>query len=617
MTTSSVHGSDNTGLDDDSLASVEEIRVLLAASRALPDGFVSTLEHNGCLVRRQDRLDDLVEEAGAWEADVLAVDASLGQLPRHDPLRRVRKSHPCVTAMLVDDYTPETLTRTFELGADTFLARSAAAEDFLRLIEQELRFRRDHGTASPRYASPDRLVGESRQMARICALLARAAPSTASVLIGGESGTGKEIIARALHRLSPRRSRPFVALNCGAIPESLLESELFGHEEGAFTGATSSRPGRFLRAHSGTLFLDEIGDLPREMQVKLLRVLQEQSFERVGGSETLSVDVRIVAASNRDLAQAVENGDFRSDLYYRLNVLQLDLPPLRVRTEDVRALWHHFVRRAATAEAVSPPETSAEVLRMLYRYHWPGNVRELENVARHAVTLSSSGTISADRLPGHFRNQLRAQKQGEHGPRFRGMTLEELERSAIIDTYQAVNSVKRAAELLDISERKIYYRLKEYRQQGYLGDDSQAEEHDGERQSDQTDPEQDASPSAEQRPRLVLAEDDEQLRWALRQALRNDYDVVAVSNGRALVDEARSRRPAVILSDVRMPGLDGIQVLRELYNDDNDIPIVLISAYADEATRAQAELLGAIALLDKPIDMQRLRRELQQVVTPA
>jgi two-component system NtrC family response regulator len=248
------------------------------------------------------------------------------------------------------------------------------------------------------------MVGSSEPMKNLCRMLARTAPSSLTVLITGESGTGKELVARSIHRLSPRRDQPFVAVNCGAIPESLIESELFGHEKGAFTGATERKIGKFEAADGGTLFLDEIGELRLQMQVKLLRVLEDRRFHRVGGTEAIEVDIRLVCATNRDLAQAVEDGDFRPDLFYRIDVLRIETPPLRQRKSDIETLWEHFVQKTAAEEGREALETRPDVVRLLMRYDWPGNVRELENIARQAVIRRSRGKITPrivrDRLRG-------------------------------------------------------------------------------------------------------------------------------------------------------------------------------------------------------------------------
>ncbi len=247
------------------------------------------------------------------------------------------------------------------------------------------------------------IIGKSTQMLRIYELIEKVAPAKATVLVTGESGTGKELIARAIHFNSPRKDRPFISVNCGALPENLLESELFGHEKGSFTGAVSQRKGRFELAHGGTLFLDEISEMSTPLQVKLLRVLQEMEFERVGGAQTLKVDVRVVAASNRNLRQEVDQGRFRSDLFYRLNVVHVHVPPLRERVDDIPLLVNHFLHKC-TQDRPESLRIDAEAMRCLIEYLWPGNVRELENVIERSVILCNGREILLKDLPPELRS---------------------------------------------------------------------------------------------------------------------------------------------------------------------------------------------------------------------
>ena len=303
------------------------------------------------------------------------------------------------------------------------------------------------------------IIGTSPAMQRVLELIQQVAGSPATVLIQGESGTGKELIANALHRGSPRRNRPLVKVNCAALPETLLESELFGYEKGAFTGTVASKPGRFELAHGGTLFLDEVGDLSLATQAKLLRVLQEGEFERLGGTKTLKVDVRIVAATNQDLAQAIKEKRFREDLYYRLNVITITLPPLRERREDIPLLAQHFLTLYAKRNNKAITGFSREALDRIVDYPWPGNVRELENAVERAVVLSRDAIIDLDDLP-------EAIVGGAWEERAitipLGTPLEEVERRLIEETLRHAKGDKTlAAKLLGIASRTIYRRLKE------------------------------------------------------------------------------------------------------------------------------------------------------------
>jgi two-component system response regulator HydG len=346
------------------------------------------------------------------------------------------------------------LTKPIDFDALLLVVERTLARSELRTeaenLRRQLRARDQEGLEG--------LLGTSAAMQRVYHMVKQVAPARATVLITGESGTGKGEVARALHALSPRASGPFVSLHCAALAESLLESELFGHEKGAFTGADKRRVGRIEQADGGTLFLDEIGEIPAATQIKLLRVLQERSFERVGGNETIKVDVRVVAATNKDLTAEVRERRFREDLYYRLNVVHVDMPPLRQRGNDVVLLAEHFLRRFAQENnrRIDGFEDAARA--KLVAHRWPGNVRELENAVERAVVFTEGELVGAAALPFDA-----APATIEGGPRIPGATMAELEKHAILTTLDAVNgSTSRAAEMLDISARTIQYRLHEY-----------------------------------------------------------------------------------------------------------------------------------------------------------
>ncbi len=301
------------------------------------------------------------------------------------------------------------------------------------------------------------LIGASPAMQKVYRLARQVAAARATVLITGESGTGKGELARAIHQKGPRAKAPFVALHCASLVETLLESELFGHERGAFTGAEKRRVGRFEQANGGTLFLDEVGEIPAATQVKLLRVLQERTFERVGGNESITVDVRLVAATNRDLAADVHDGRFREDLYYRLNVVHIDMPPLRVRDNDVVLLANHFLRRFAADNHRRIDAFSDQARAKLVAHRWPGNVRELENAVERAVVLCEGPRIEEEHLP------IEIAPVAKGAVRIPGATMADIERFAILSTLEATSgSTTKAAEMLDISVRTIQYRLHEY-----------------------------------------------------------------------------------------------------------------------------------------------------------
>ncbi|MFI5299902.1 MAG: sigma-54-dependent transcriptional regulator [Polyangiales bacterium] len=312
------------------------------------------------------------------------------------------------------------------------------------------------------------IVGEHASMKALLDLVAQVAPSRASVLITGESGTGKELVAEAIHRNSPRAQGPFVRLNCAALAETLLESELFGHEKGAFTGALGRREGRFKQADGGTLFLDEVSEIPLGLQVKLLRFLQTRELERVGGNETLKVDVRVIAATNRDLKEQIRLGRFRDDLFYRLNVVSLEIPPLRTRATDVAALSAFFLRRYAQENGKTIDGFEPEALDAMLRYDWPGNVRELENAIERAVVLGHGEKIGA----GHLPIAIAPRAEPDAMPAVPGASIYDLERWAILKTLESTGgSTSKAATVLGISARKIQYKLHEYQTGKRVRDD--------------------------------------------------------------------------------------------------------------------------------------------------
>ena len=372
--------------------------------------------------------------------------------------------------------TPTIVATAFGEVATAVAAMRAGAEDYLTkpidfdalllvvertLAREELKSEAENLRRQLRARDKEGLeglLGASAAMQRVYQMVRQVAPARATVLITGESGTGKGEVARALHSLSPRSSAPFVSLHCAALAESLLESELFGHEKGAFTGADKRRVGRIEQADGGTLFLDEIGEIPAATQIKLLRVLQERCFERVGGNETIKVDVRVVAATNKNLAEEVREHRFREDLYYRLNVVHVEMPPLRQRGNDVVLLAEHFLRRFARENTRRIDGFSDAARSKLVAHRWPGNVRELENAIERAVVFTETEVVEADALPFDA-----APATIEGGPRIPGATMAELGKHAILATLDAVGgSTSRAADMLDISARTIQYRLHEY-----------------------------------------------------------------------------------------------------------------------------------------------------------
>ena len=309
------------------------------------------------------------------------------------------------------------------------------------------------------------IIGKSRPMQEIYDLIRKVSRSKTSVFITGESGTGKELIANAIHYNSPRKDRPFISINCGALTETLLESELFGHERGAFTGAVSMKKGRFEMADGGTLFLDEVSEMSPALQVKLLRVLQEMEFERVGGTRTIDVDVRILSASNRDIKDDVSKGRFREDLYYRLNVIHIEVPSLNERGEDIRLLVNHFINKYGGGDSDEKPELSPEAWKILFNHNWPGNIRELENVIERAVVLNSGGLITPDDLPAYLieeEDEINIEKFIPAGAPLQ-KTLEQIEEQLIRRALKSCNNVQsHAADMIGITKSLFQHKMKKY-----------------------------------------------------------------------------------------------------------------------------------------------------------
>jgi DNA-binding NtrC family response regulator len=411
----------------------------------------------------------------SFDADVVLTDLRMPGMDGLELLAKVREMRPETMVVLMTAYgTVKTAVQAMKLGAEDYLGKPIDVDELevvLQRVIEKKNLREETQILRQRLDDKyklDNLVGESADMLAAFKTVRQVAPSTASVLLLGESGTGKELFAQALHQNSPRRNKPFVKVACAALPETLLESELFGHEKGSFTGALFTRAGRFEIANGGTLFLDEIGDISPTVQVKLLRFLEEREFERVGGNKTYKVDVRIVCATHRDLQKRIDEGAFREDLYYRLNVIQIPIPPLRERGNDIALLAHYFLRKYAEANKKDVRGFADSALGLLLRYGWPGNVRELENAIERAVVLADASVLNESHFP-TLRRAEPAPASAHSGGRLQipGSSLADIEREAIVRTLEAVEgSTSRAAEMLGISPRKIQYKVKEYRQGG-------------------------------------------------------------------------------------------------------------------------------------------------------
>ncbi|MGN6594067.1 MAG: sigma-54-dependent transcriptional regulator [Terriglobales bacterium] len=413
--------------------------------------------------------EEVLRLLGQEPPDVLVADVRLPDLDGVELLQRVKQAWPQVAVLLTTAYgSVGTAVEAMKLGASDYLAKPFEVEGLRLLLQNSVRQVLANREARGRrlaargpYAAGN-LIGASPEMQRVFRLVAKVAQSRYSVLILGESGTGKEVVARALHYTGPERDRPFLPVDCGALVPSLVESELFGHVRGAFTGASQNHQGLLEVAQGGTVFLDEIGELPLDVQVKLLRALQEKEIRPVGGTRRTKIDVRIVAATNRDLQAAVANGSFRKDLFFRLNVVSIKLPPLRERSLDIPMLVEHFLERA-TPPGTPPRRFSEAAMERLLAYDWPGNVRELENCVERTLALAGGARLEVEDLPSPLR-QTRLPRR-EAGGAALVRPLAELEREAIFEALAQVKGDKiLAARLLGIGKTTLYRKLKEYGQ---------------------------------------------------------------------------------------------------------------------------------------------------------
>src|SRR6056297_848834 len=400
--------------------------------------------------------------------DLIISDIKMPCLSGIALLRRLREQENDTTIIMMTAFSStEEAVEAMKLGAYDYITKPFKNDEIRLVVKNALerhqlqRENRQLKRQLKERFSFKNLIGESAEMGRLITLLERVAPSRANVLITGESGTGKELVAQALHLGSERKNHPFVAINCGAIPENLLESELFGHERGAFTGADKKKQGLFESAHLGTLFLDEIGELPMGMQVKLLRVLQEREFRRVGGTSNIPLDVRLIAATNQDLSANIVQGTFREDLYYRLNVVTIELPPLRDRRSDIPLLIQNFYQQKTGSD--DHYQIDKQALELLLNYDWPGNVRELENLVERCLVLGDQKLLTVDSLPPQLQQKRTSLSTDLHEiPAGFKMEqwLEEQERNILQAALQQAAGVRtKAAELLGISFRQIRYRL--------------------------------------------------------------------------------------------------------------------------------------------------------------
>jgi len=431
------------------------------------DGLVKILTHDGYPVSGVLSGYEALSLLSKKNFDIIVTDMKLPGIGGLSLIHEIRKKEESVSIVVVTAYSSvKTAVEAIKCGADDYLTKPINIEELTLVLEkiwerQQLiaQNRMLKEKLKDKYKSSG-LVGSTPQMKQIFHMIADVAPSTASILILGETGTGKELVANALHCQSDRACMPFVALHCAALSEGVLESELFGHEKGAFTGAVQARKGRFEMADGGTLFLDEVGEMSLKVQVKLLRVLEKGEFERVGGEKTLKVDVRLITATNRNLEKEVSEGRFREDLFYRLNVITIHLPSLRERKDDIPILSNFFVIKYTKKYKKEIKGFAPEAMEALCAYHWPGNVRELENVVERAIVLCKKNTISVEHLP---RNVVPDKDDMSVIKIPVGISLKEAEKEIIQKTLQMTHgSKKEASKILGISNRKIEYKVKEW-----------------------------------------------------------------------------------------------------------------------------------------------------------
>jgi len=405
---------------------------------------------------------DLTKET---EPSVVILDLKMPDIDGIEVLKGIKKINPNISVIMITAHgTIDTAIEAMKIGATDYIIKPFKLEEIRVLVKQALHLsdseNQVNSLGEPSDKKYGKFVGQSAALKEVTLLIQQVAKTAATVLITGESGTGKEVAGMEIHNASNRADEPFVAINCAALPEQLLESELFGHEKGAFTGATSKKKGRFEIANKGTIFLDEIGEMSISMQAKLLRVLQERCFERVGGTETIHVDVRVIATTNINLATAIANGTFREDLYYRLNVMRIIMPTLRSRKEDIPLLVNHFLEKFDPSRSI---KISSEAIKILTCYNWPGNIRELQNAIERALIVCPGAEIQASHFPKDLLSSVSESSSPAISLTEGVFTLEELEKHLIINALEKHdNNQTKVAKYLGISRPTLLYRLKKY-----------------------------------------------------------------------------------------------------------------------------------------------------------
>ncbi|MDD5450784.1 MAG: sigma-54 dependent transcriptional regulator [Desulfovibrionales bacterium] len=444
-------------------------------SPAVLSGIAEILQSNGYTVDTASDGAIAVDKINDKFYDIILTDLAMPKKDGMELLKYITENSPESMCIIITGYgTIKNAVEAIRLGAFDYLTKPVKSEEIQVVIERALNYRdlkRENTTlkkqVNARYAY-ENIVGDSENICEVFRLIDKVAQTDSTVLIMGESGTGKELIAHAIHYQSDRRDKPFIPVNCGAIPEELLESELFGHEKGAFTHAIRTRIGRFELAHNGTIFLDEIGDMSPNLQVKILRILQGHQFERIGGTKTIKTDIRVIAATNKNLEEAVETGRFREDLYYRLNVIPIHVPPLRERAGDIPLLVHHFLEKFNKSKKKNIKSISKEVMQCFMFYEWPGNVRELENMIERLIILANDDKITVRDLPERLlahRKKDTAQPHQHNALPEEGLYLHaavnEFERNLILQALDKAGWVKnKAAQLLNLNRTTLIEKMK-------------------------------------------------------------------------------------------------------------------------------------------------------------